>query len=134
MDEIGICGTPDFSSPELLTAVQLFADCDDLADLDEEVRNVVAADAWSVGAMIYNAATGECLVPEEPDHLVPEEPDCSRASSTSTDDVAALRAAHLMQCHRQWQVGPPCPPKRPRPCISAPPVALYRCDAASLCE
>lgn len=58
MSKIAVRGTEDFSSPELLTGIKLYEDCKYLEDLDGEVRDVVAADVWSVGAIIFNAATG----------------------------------------------------------------------------
>lgn len=51
-------GTEDFSSPELLTGIQLYEECEALEELDGHTRDVVAADAWSVGAILFNAATG----------------------------------------------------------------------------
>lgn len=58
MSKIALRGTEDFSSPELLTGMKLYEDCEYLNELDGAVRDVVAADAWSVGAIIFNAATG----------------------------------------------------------------------------
>lgn len=58
VSKIALRGTEDFSSPELLTGIKLYEDCEYLDELDGEVRDVVAADAWSIGAIIFNAATG----------------------------------------------------------------------------
>lgn len=63
VSKIAVRGTEDFSSPELLTGMKLYEDCEYLDDLGGEVRDVMAADAWSIGAIIFNAATGvECTV------------------------------------------------------------------------
>ena len=45
MSRIALRGTEDFSSPELLTGMKLYEDCEYLDELDGEVRDVVAADA-----------------------------------------------------------------------------------------
>ncbi|KAL3153533.1 hypothetical protein ABBQ38_011864 [Trebouxia sp. C0009 RCD-2024] len=58
VSKIAVRGTEDFSSPELLTGIQLYEECEALEELDGHTRDVVAADAWSVGAILFNAATG----------------------------------------------------------------------------
>lgn len=83
---IAIRGTEDFTSPELLIGMKLYEDCEYLDDLDGEVRDVVAADAWSIGAIIFHAATGSITHAEN------------------------LRAAYIMRRHEQWKVATlPCP-------------------------
>lgn len=58
VSKIAVRGTEDFSSPELLTGIKLYEECESLEELDGHTRDVVAADAWSVGAILFNAATG----------------------------------------------------------------------------
>ena len=70
------------------------ADADDDEDdpLDGEMRDVVAKDAWSVGAIIYYTATGE--------YLVPDGPKCQMVGSASCREdrqQSAHHTAHVTQ-------------------------------------
>ena len=108
MNQVGNCGhTPDFASPELLTCVRLADECEDLGELDGEMRDMVAADAWSVGATIYYAATGQFVVPDvSACHLV----------GSSVTDGEHLRSTFLIQRHQHWKV-------------TALPLSTYACYA-----
>ena len=58
VSKIGVRGTEDFASPELLTGIKLYEDCESMEELEGHTRDVVAADAWSIGGILFNAATG----------------------------------------------------------------------------
>ena len=119
--QIAIRGTEDFTSPELLTGMQLYEDCEDDEVLEGEMRDVVAADAWSVGAIIYNAATG--------DYLVPDGPECVEVGGDSddSDEDDNLRPAFLMERHEKWKVFLAfC-----TPCVGDAPSCVRMCRRAS---
>lgn len=94
INETGAAGTPDYLAPEMVTATQLFLGCEDLDDLDGHTRNLIAADAWAAGAIIFFAATGGRLVQGGP-----------QPGGGSADEYLAARLAYLQQVHVEWQVG-----------------------------
>ena len=55
--------------------------------------NAAAADCWSLGAVLYFAATGSSLAAA-----------ASCDSSTDTDTTAAAQLSHLAELHSRWQV------------------------------
>ena len=90
----------DFVAPEMVTVSQLFDECENLEDLDGHTRNVVAADAWAVGATVYHAGTGSVLVAEH---------DQDDTSST-LEAFAAARLSYLQKVHAGWGVSQTCHP------------------------
>ena len=88
--DIGHRGTPEFSSPELLTGMLLYDKRKDDRNLQGEMRDVAAADVWSVGAIIYNAATGDLLVPKS-----------SEEDSAYTYEA---RSTAMVEGHEIWKV------------------------------
>lgn len=80
----------DYVAPEMVTANQLYWACDDT--LDSQLRNVVAADAWAVGAIIFYAATGSELVQHESE------------DTGEVEDYKSARVAYLLQVHAGWKV------------------------------
>lgn len=69
----------------------MYEDCDSLEDLDGETRDVVAADAWSVGAILFNAATGI--------HHLTELHQCYQAEPLCHLNLCHLNLCHLNLCH-----------------------------------
>lgn len=57
-DEVGLAGTAEYMAPEVL---QAFATSRKGGDLHVDY-DAAAADAWAVGATLYYAATGTCLI------------------------------------------------------------------------
>lgn len=88
--------TPDYIAPEVVVARHLLKDCKTIEELDEwegYMYNVVAADAWAAGAVIYFAATGSSLV------------DDGVSTPTGTlEEYQMARLDHLRQVHAQWKV------------------------------
>ena len=112
VNQVGNSGhTPDFASPELLTCMKLADECEDWSELDGEMRDMVAADAWSVVATIYIAATGQFVVPDGPA--------CDLVGS-GTEDGENVRSDFLIQRHQQWKV-------------IAVPLSMYACYACDPC-
>lgn len=89
----------DFVAPEMVTASQLFDECAELEDLEGHMRNVIAADAWAVGATLYHAATGCTLVESDPDD-----------TSITLEDFTAARQLYLQEVHVGWEVSQTCQP------------------------
>ena len=50
--------TPNFIAPELIIASLLLDDCEDLDEMDGNMCNVAAADAWAAGAIILLCCDG----------------------------------------------------------------------------
>lgn len=82
----------NFVAPEMVTAKQMCEDCQCLDELEGHTRNVVAADAWAVGALIFYVATGSVLVLEDPEDTNEEE------------DYEEARLPYLQQVHAGWKV------------------------------
>lgn len=93
IDEYGWGGTPDYLAPEMVIAAQLFQATEDLDDLNGNTRNVIAADAWAAGAVIFFAATGDTLAEEDPEIY-----------KGTDDNYHTVRLAHLQKVHMQWKV------------------------------
>ena len=74
--------------------MKLADECEDWRELDGDMRDMVAADAWSVGATIYFAATGQLMVPDGPA--------CDLVGGT--EDGENVRSDFLIQRHQQWKV------------------------------
>ena len=79
--------------PEMVVAAHLVQDCEDLDDLNGIMCNVIAADAWAAGAIIYFAATGSKIVSDGPKFL-----DGTEA------EFHIARLAHLQEVHTRWKV------------------------------
>ena len=91
ISEVGEGFSIDFVAPEMVTANKQYWEYD-LEELEGQVRNVVAADAWAVGAILYYAATGSEIVLEDP------------LASSAGQEYKAARRAYLLQVHAGWKV------------------------------
>ncbi|KAL0056338.1 hypothetical protein WJX82_010197 [Trebouxia sp. C0006] len=111
--DLEMAGTPDYMAPETIAAA---VDFDGMLVTEEDFFfSPMAADWWSVGAVLFEAATGKALFG----------PSCSESNSTTSSDelahdlAATSKAkcndsddpdAHFMkiarpihQCHLQWK-------------------------------
>ena len=77
----------------MVVACHLLEDCKTLKEWEKLKCNVIAADAWAAGAVIFFAVTGSRLVEDGP-----------TAVNGTLEEYHTARQDHLLQVHAQWKV------------------------------
>ena len=100
LDEVSIVGTLWYMAPELVAGYVNYA-------ADKEIHlafDPVAADWWSVGAVLFEAATGSLLMAPQQTDSVQNADSTAEQSAMDKEAVCSRRANVMHDQHQQWQV------------------------------